>query len=76
MPVKHYDCRTTEKTVKAYTDREGKLRHKIQIKTDCGALNITQEADDKEEDQKGERMDQEEEVSLEEIREMFRRFIK
>jgi len=75
MPVKHYDCRTTERTVKAYTDKEGKLRHKIQTKTDCGALNITQEAEGEQEQQE-EVSDQGEEGSLEEIREMFRRFLK
>jgi hypothetical protein len=81
MPVKYYDCFNVERNIKAYQDKEGKQRHKISVKHDCGAINIAQEQEDKRETEE-ETLSKEEEhkeesgTTIEEIREMFIRFLK
>lgn len=75
MPVRYSDCRTTERTFKAYKDKRGVLRHKISTKSDCAAVPVNQEQQSKSQEQENEH-ESEEEITLEEIREMFRRFLK
>ncbi len=81
MPVKYYDCFNVERNIKAYQNKEGKQRHKISIKQDCGALNITQEQEEQQETEEEalrneEESKEENETTIEEIREMFIRFLK